>query len=109
SPARDAFEGSKEIALAVFAITLTLVAVFVPGAIMEGIIGQFFYQFGITVAVAVLISFAVSLSLTPMLSARVLAEHGEPGKVSRAIESAFQWLENVYRRMLRWMLDNRGK
>lgn len=108
SPMRAAYEGTKEIALAVLAITLALVSVFVPVAIMEGIIGQFFFQFGITVAVAVLISCAVSLSLTPMISARVLKEETEPGKVSQAIENFFKGIESVYRRMLRWMLDHRG-
>jgi len=107
SPMRAAYDGTREIALAVFAITLSLVAVFVPVAIMEGIIGRFFFQFGITVAVAVLISFAVSLSLTPMMSARVLKEE-KPGKVSQAIERVFLQVENLYRRMLRWMLDHRG-
>src|SRR5258706_1553 len=62
-------EGTEEIGLAVMATTFAIVAVFVPVAFMSGIIGRFFYQFGITVAVAVLVSLFVSFTLDPMLSA----------------------------------------
>ena len=61
--------GTQEIVLAVMATTLAIVAVFVPVAFMKGIIGRFFYQFGVTVAWAVLVSLFVSFTLTPMLSA----------------------------------------
>ncbi len=61
-------EGTKEIGMAVFSTTLTLVAVFLPVGLMRGIIGKFFFQFGITVVVAVLISLLVSFTLDPMLS-----------------------------------------
>lgn len=108
SPFEAAYIGTKEIALAVFAVTLSLVAVFIPVAFMEGMIGQFFYQFGITVAVAVSISFAVSLTLTPMLSARLLRMETSPGRVSRAIESFLVGLERWYRRALEVMLNRRG-
>jgi HAE1 family hydrophobic/amphiphilic exporter-1 len=63
-----ALEGTKEIGLAVLSTTLTLVAVFLPVGLMEGIIGKFFFQFGITVTVSVLISLFVSFTLDPMLS-----------------------------------------
>ena len=64
-----ALEGTQEIGLAVLATTLTIVAVFLPVAFMGGIIGRFFYQFGVTVSAAVLISMFVSFTLDPMLSA----------------------------------------
>lgn len=63
-----ALAGTKEIGLAVLATTLVIVAVFLPVAFMEGIIGQFFYQFGVTVSAAVLLSMFVSFTLDPMLS-----------------------------------------
>lgn len=63
-----ALDGTNEIGLAVLATTLTLVAVFLPVGLMKGIIGKFFFQFGVTVTVAVLISLMVSFSLDPMLS-----------------------------------------
>jgi hydrophobe/amphiphile efflux-1 (HAE1) family protein len=68
SHARAAEEGTSEIGLAVMATTFAIVAVFVPIAFMKGIIGRFFLQFGITVAVAVLVSLFVSFTLDPMLS-----------------------------------------
>jgi HAE1 family hydrophobic/amphiphilic exporter-1 len=107
SPVEAAFEGTKEIALAVFAVTLSLVAVFVPVAFMEGVIGQFFYQFGITVAVAVLLSFAVSLTLTPMMSGKMLRREAAPGRISQGIERFLTGIESWYRKALATMLDNR--
>jgi HAE1 family hydrophobic/amphiphilic exporter-1 len=108
NPFKAAYEGTKEIALAVLAVTLSIVAVFIPVAFMEGMMGKFFYQFGVTVAVAVGISYFVSMTLTPMLSSRLLKHHGKPGAVSQAIERALTATENVYRRSLRWMLDHRA-
>lgn len=71
-----AFTATKEIGLAVMATTFSIVVVFVPVAFMEGIIGRFFYQFGMSVAFAVIISLFVAFTLTPMLSARWLHQHG---------------------------------
>jgi hydrophobic/amphiphilic exporter-1 (mainly G- bacteria), HAE1 family len=107
SPKRAAEEGTGEIALAVLAVTMAVVAVFVPVAFMEGIMGRFFYQFGVTVAVAVLISYLVSMTLTPMLSARVLREHQGHGPISRAIEKVLTTIERRYRAILAWALDHR--
>jgi HAE1 family hydrophobic/amphiphilic exporter-1 len=78
SPMVAAREGTNEIALAVFAITLSIISVFVPVAFMEGIVGRFFYQFGLTVAIAVCISLFVAFTLTPMLSAKIL-KNDDPG------------------------------
>jgi HAE1 family hydrophobic/amphiphilic exporter-1 len=108
SPREAARRGTREIALAVLAVTLAVVAVFVPVAFMEGLMGRFFYQFGVTVAVAVIISYLVSMTLTPMLSARLLRAHGHPGKVSRGIEWFLRGIEHTYKRMLAWMLGHRA-
>ncbi|AKU92339.1 efflux RND transporter permease subunit [Vulgatibacter incomptus] len=108
SPFKAALEGTKEIALAVFAVTLSIVAVFIPVAFMDGMVGQFFYQFGVTVAVAVAISFFISLTLTPMLSARLLSGHGSPGRISLAIERVLVGIESFYRKALAFMLRHRG-
>jgi HAE1 family hydrophobic/amphiphilic exporter-1 len=107
SPWEAARKGTSEIALAVLAVTMSVVAVFVPVAFMEGMIGRFFYQFGVTVAVAVLISYGVSMTLTPMFSARVLREHESHGRVFAAIEGVLDGVERVYRRALAWVLDHR--
>ncbi len=76
-PAVAAFDATSEIALAVLATTLTIIVVFVPVAFMKGIVGQFFYAFGITVAVSVAVSLFVAFTLTPMLSSRWLKEEHE--------------------------------
>jgi HAE1 family hydrophobic/amphiphilic exporter-1 len=109
SPREAAAEATSEIGLAVLATTFSIVAVFVPVAMMQGIIGRFFFQFGITVSVAVLVSMFVSFTLTPMLSARLLARrHGRPGIVSRAIERVLGALERAYRRLLGAALRHRA-
>jgi hydrophobic/amphiphilic exporter-1 (mainly G- bacteria), HAE1 family len=109
-PFQAALEGTKQIAVAVLAVTLVIVAVFVPVAFMSGIMGRLFYQFGITVAVAVLISYAVSMTVTPMMAARMLREHhGQPSLISRAIERALLGLESGYERLLQVLLRHRWK
>jgi multidrug efflux pump subunit AcrB len=111
-PARAASEGTHEIALAVMATTFTLVAVFVPVAFMQGITGQFFRQFGLTITVAVLISLFVAFTLDPMLSAR-LARARAPGEARRdgalvvRIRGGFAAMDRLYARTLGWVLRHR--
>jgi hydrophobic/amphiphilic exporter-1 (mainly G- bacteria), HAE1 family len=108
-PRLAALNGTNQIALAVLAVTLSVVAVFVPVAFMKGMIGRFFFQFGVTVAVAVAISYLVSMTLTPMISARLLTAHGDHlGRVGQVLERGFQRLEGFYRRILGWALAHRG-
>jgi hydrophobic/amphiphilic exporter-1 (mainly G- bacteria), HAE1 family len=106
---RAAAEATSEIGLAVLATTFSIVAVFAPVATMQGIIGRFFFQFGITVSVAVLLSMVVSFTLTPMLSARLLRSHQRaPGLASRAVERVLVGLERGYRRLLGAALRRRA-
>ena len=86
-----ALDGTKEIGLAVLATTLTIVAVFLPVAFMGGIIGRFFYQFGVTVSTAVLISMFVSFTLDPMLSAHWAEKH-DPNKKPGKVKRFFNWI-----------------
>ncbi len=89
---------TNEIALAVLATTMSVVAVFVPVAFMSGIVGRFFYQFGLTVTFAVLISLLVAFTLDPMLSSRLLRkpEQGRLWQASErflgAFDRAYEWL-----------------
>lgn len=111
--------GTKEIMLAVMATTFTVVAVFVPVAFMGGIVGRFFYQFGITVAWAVLVSLFVSFTLTPMLSAwwGVNPHKGgghsdgkRPNILTRGIARFNEWFDaqsGKYRTAIRWALGHR--
>jgi len=109
--ARDA---TREIALAVIATTLTLCAVFVPVAFMHGIIGRFFFQFGLTVAFAVLVSLFVAFTLTPMLASKFLVHSTSIsntswwGRLSQKLEALFIGIENAYRNLLRYCLRHRG-
>jgi hydrophobic/amphiphilic exporter-1 (mainly G- bacteria), HAE1 family len=113
-PMSAASNGTKDVALAVLATTLSLVAVFIPVAFMPGIVGQFFKQFGITMSCAVLISLFVSFTLDPMLSARVVKQRkaGERPKenaVARFFRRGFERTEETYAKVLGWVVRNKGK
>ncbi|MFW5741203.1 MAG: efflux RND transporter permease subunit, partial [Myxococcota bacterium] len=105
-PMQAAADGAREIGLAVLATTLSIVAVFVPVAFMKGIIGQFFYEFGLTVAFAIMVSLFVSFTLTPMASSRMLT-HERPGAIARTIGRWLDGMDHVYRRMIGWILNHR--
>jgi len=106
--------GTDEIGLAVLATTLAIVAVFIPVAFMGGIIGRFFFQFGITVSAAVLISLFVSFTLDPMLSSvwrdpSIGAKPKGPlGVLARFVDRAMAGFLGVYTPLLRWSLRRRG-
>lgn len=99
---RAALEAADEIGLAVIAITMTIVAVFVPTSFMGGIAGQYFRQFGVTVAVAVLFSLLVARLVTPMLSAYFQRDHGEEPKEDGP-------LLKLYTRIIDWSVHHRYK
>ncbi|MBV0892153.1 efflux RND transporter permease subunit [Paracoccus sp. Z118] len=112
---RDAaLEGTREIGLAVMATTLSIVAVFLPVAFMEGIMGRFFLQFGVTVSVAVMISLFVAFTLDPMLSSVWYDPDAEPdakrGPIGRAVAAFNRWFDAMtlrYVGVLRWALRHR--
>ncbi len=107
-PVTAASKGTAEIALAVLATTMSLVAVFVPVAFMSGMVGQFFKQFGLTIAVAVTLSLFVAFTLDPMLSSRFsVARHGPRTGIPRLIERFLDGLDVGYRRVLHWVLRYR--
>ncbi|MDH4289823.1 MAG: efflux RND transporter permease subunit, partial [Aquincola sp.] len=107
-------EGTDEIGLAVMATTFALCAVFVPVAFMGGIVGKFFYPFGVTVVVAVLVSLFVSFTLDPMLSsvwkdppAERLKKLPVIGKAIRLTDTGLDALHGVYERTIRWAFSAR--
>ncbi len=97
-----ALEGAREVGFTIVSMTISLVAVFIPVLFLEGIIGRLLREFSITIAVAVLISGVVSLTLTPMLCSRFLSEtaHYSPGRFYRVSERFFDGLTSAYRRTL---------
>ncbi|CAN7452431.1 efflux RND transporter permease subunit [Pararhizobium sp. LjRoot238] len=109
-----ALDGTNEIGLAVIATTATIVAVFLPVAFMEGIVGRFFYEFGVTVAAAVLISLFVAFTLDPMLSsvwydpdAHPDAKRGPVGRLIARFDYGFEALADRYRLVIGWTLRHR--
>jgi HAE1 family hydrophobic/amphiphilic exporter-1 len=110
-PFEAARAATAEIGLAVMATTFSLVVIFVPVAFMSSISGRFLYQFGLTAAVAVLVSLLVSFTLTPMMSARLLrSENTAPGgehQQARSRRGFYAWMDHHYERMLRWSIGHR--
>jgi hydrophobe/amphiphile efflux-1 (HAE1) family protein len=102
TPMQAALQGSGEIGFTIMSISISLIAVFIPLFLMSGIVGLLFREFAVTVAMAILVSVLVSLTLTPMMCARVLtAESGaRPGLISRTLERFFDGLAAAYDRGL---------
>ncbi|MCL5031219.1 MAG: efflux RND transporter permease subunit [Bacteroidetes bacterium] len=115
TPLEAAKSASQEIGLAVMATTFTIVAVFIPVAFMPGIVGRFFYQFGITISAAVLVSLFVAFTLTPMLSSKWLHREDEAlskqGNILQKIlyyfNHFFEILSVKYKSALGWSLTHR--
>jgi HAE1 family hydrophobic/amphiphilic exporter-1 len=115
TPMEAAKAATSEIGLAVMATTFTIVAVFIPVAFMPGIVGRFFYQFGITVSVSVLVSLFVAFTLTPMLSSRWLTRQDEEMTREGSIlhkglyyfHRLFEVLSVKYQRAVAWSLSHR--
>jgi len=103
-PYEAALKGAREIGFTIISITFSLIAVFIPVLLMGGIVGRVFREFAVTIAVAIVVSGFVSLTLTPMLCARVLKAHDEtrkPNIILRGFERMFEsWL-----RAYEWALD----
>jgi multidrug efflux pump len=100
-----ALTGARELALPVIAMTTTLVAVYAPIGFMGGLVGTLFTEFAFALAGAVLISGVVALTLSPMLSSRVLKPYGRQGRFEQWVEHRFQQLAAGYGRLLHATLD----
>jgi HAE1 family hydrophobic/amphiphilic exporter-1 len=99
-------DGSREIAFTIVSMTISLAAVFIPVFFMGGIVGRLLHEFSVTIIAAVLISGFVSLTLTPMMCARMLRPHHgvAHGRLYRLSERGFEALRDVYRGSLAWSL-----
>ncbi len=102
TPMRAALDGAAEIGFTIVSISISLIAVFIPLFLMSGVVGLLFQEFAVTVAVSILVSVCVSLTLTPMMCARLLkpAAASRPGRVSRALEAGLDGLVAGYDRAL---------
>jgi hydrophobe/amphiphile efflux-1 (HAE1) family protein len=101
-----AVRGAREIMFSVIVISSAVIAIFLPVAFMKGIIGKFFFEFGVTISVAVAFSLLEAVTLAPMRCSQFL-EVGHSSAVGRAVDGFVRRLVAVYRRSLAWSLDHR--
>jgi len=108
-PMTAAFDGAREVGFTILSMTLSLTAVFIPILFLGGIVGRLFHEFAVTIAVAILVSGFVSLTLTPMLASRFLRPHGEEqhGTWFNATERAWNWILGKYGRSLHVVMRHR--
>ncbi len=102
-----ASRGTREVAFAVFASTIAIAAIFLPVAFMGGMIGRIFYQFGISVGIAISFSYCVSITITPMLCGRLLERNTKENFVARWLGAMFNALDRFYYWSLEICLRNR--
>ena len=110
TPLEAALKGSKQIGFTIISLTISLIAVLIPLLFMRDVVGRLFREFAITLAVAILISAVVSLTLTPMMAAKLL-RHTPEAQQSRFYHASGKFFERViarYGRMLNWVLDRQG-
>jgi multidrug efflux pump len=109
-PMAAALKGAEQIGFTIISLTISLVAVLIPLLFMSDIVGRLFREFAVTLSVTILVSAVVSLTLTPMMCARLLHHTPEEkqGRIFKASERAFQSIIDFYGRTLRWVLEWRG-
>ncbi|MFD1701674.1 efflux RND transporter permease subunit [Methylopila henanensis] len=111
SPMKAAYDGAREIGFTIVSLTASLIAVFIPLLFMSGLIGRVFREFAATLTIAVLVSMVISLTLTPMMCARLLKPHapgGEGSRLGRAAERTTTWVVERYKASLRVVLRHQG-
>ncbi|EJF70940.1 multidrug RND efflux transporter, permease protein MdtB [Pseudomonas sp. Ag1] len=109
TPLNAALKGAKQIGFTLISLTLSLIAVLIPLLFMADVVGRLFREFAITLAVAILISLVVSLTLTPMMCARLLKrepKEDEQGRFYKASGAWIDWLIEAYGRKLQWVLKH---
>ena len=105
-PLEAALKGSEQIGFTIISLTVSLIAVLIPLLFMGDIVGRLFREFAVTLGVTILVSAVVSLTLTPMMCARLLRHRTDhqAGRLNRASEAAFDWVIAIYGRTLQWVL-----
>lgn len=106
---KASLDGAREITFAAMAATIAIIAIFLPIAYMKGIIGKYFYQFAVTISVAVFLSLIEALTLTPMRTSQFMQKHERTTRLGKAMDDAFKWLERMYEKILPWVIHNRLK
>ncbi len=106
---KAAREGANEISFAAIAATIAIAAIFIPVAFMSGVIGAYFFQFGVTITGAVLLSLIEALTITPMRCAQFVHVEERKSRIGRWMETTFIVTENYYARTLSWALNHRWR
>ncbi len=104
-PMQAALKGARQIAFTIISLTLSLIAVLIPLLFMQDVVGRLFREFAITLAISIVISAVVSLTLTPMMCARLL-KHGEEGPIAKRVSRGFDAIIALYGRVLRVVLNH---
>jgi hydrophobe/amphiphile efflux-1 (HAE1) family protein len=104
---RASIDGAKEITFAAIAATVAIIAIFLPIAYMKGVIGKYFYQFAVTISVAVFLSLVEALTLTPMRCAQFISHTNKRTRFGQMIDDAFSWFERFYERLLPLVIKHR--
>jgi multidrug efflux pump len=109
-PVQAAFRGAREIGFTVLSMSTSLVAVFIPILLMQGLVGRLFREFAVVLSTAIAMSLVISLTVTPMLCAKFLRPESEKkhGRIYRASEKGFDWMLKVYRGSLGWVLRHQA-
>jgi multidrug efflux pump len=107
TPMAAAFKGAKQIGFTIVSMTVSLLAVFIPILLMRGVVGRLFREFAVTLSVAIAVSMVVSLTLTPMMCARLLGHNKKkPGRLYLWSERVFEGMISYYGRGLHWVLGH---
>jgi hydrophobic/amphiphilic exporter-1 (mainly G- bacteria), HAE1 family len=108
-PMKAAVDGAAEVGFTILSMTISLTAVFIPILFLGGIVGRLFHEFAVVIAVSILVSGFVSLTLTPMLSSRFLRPHGEVkhGRAYQITEAGYEWFLKKYETSLLWVMNHR--
>ena len=107
TPLQAALKGAGEIGFTIISLTVSLIAVLIPLLFMSDVVGRLFREFALTLAITIIISALVSLTLVPMMAARMLRadDEADPPALARSLQDGFDRLLNGYRQMLSWVLE----
>jgi HAE1 family hydrophobic/amphiphilic exporter-1 len=104
---KASLDGANEISFAALSATVAIMAIFLPVAFMDGIIGKYFFQFGITISVAVGLSYIEAITLTPMRTSQFMEQSGKQTKLGKWVDNFFNSISFTYKRILSWALNHR--
>ncbi|HEY0963352.1 MAG TPA: efflux RND transporter permease subunit [Pseudomonadales bacterium] len=106
-PLLAAFRGSRQVAFAVIATTVVMVAIFVPVIFMEGSMGILLFEMAVTIGGSIVFSMLLALTLTPMMASKLLSHEPNPGRLVRTVDNTFRWMRQSYQDSLRTCLKYR--